>query len=118
MSSASSASAAGRVKSNRVGRLDGQLLFAVYKQAPGNDWQGEEDAEDFEDPQVDDPAYRKLCEKTRDLMKENPQLTFAQAFSICYTANSSLADLSKRHHAEKVAKAWMPASEGSSRCPR
>jgi hypothetical protein len=43
-------------------------------------------------------------------MKENPQLTFPQAFSICYTANSSLVHMSKRYHAQKVAKAWQPAT--------
>jgi hypothetical protein len=91
---------------------DGRLLFAVYKQAPGNDWEGEDDEEldDMANPEADDPAYAKLCAKARALMEQNPQLSFPQAFSICYTTNSSLVDMSKRYHAQKVAKAWMPAT--------
>jgi hypothetical protein len=89
---------------------DGQTLWGAYRKADGPDWQGEEEPEDLDTPEVDDPAYVKLCEKARALMEANPQLSFPQAFSICYTTNSSLVDMSKRHHAQKVAKAWMPAS--------
>ena len=76
----------------------------MWKIAPGDDWQGEPDDDDMEDPEIDDPAYRQLCEKARDLMKENPELTFSQAFSICYAVNSSLVDMSKRHHFQKDPK--------------
>jgi hypothetical protein len=91
---------------------DGQTLWGAYRKADGPDWQGEDDEEldDVANPEVDDPAYAKLCDKARALMEANPQLSFPQAFSICYVNNSSLVDMSKRYHAQKVAKAWMPAT--------
>ena len=68
--------------------------------------QGEEPDNDDEvdDSEVSDPGYSKLCSMARDLRRENLDLSFSRAFSICASANPQLMVMSKKYHHEKIQK--------------
>jgi hypothetical protein len=85
---------------------DGQLLFAVYKQAPGKDWTGDAEELDEEEDEENDPAYAKLATAAKELMKTNSTLSFPQAFSKAVQLNPALMRASTAVHRAKINKSY------------
>jgi hypothetical protein len=89
---------------------DGQLLFAVYKQAPGRDWEGDDEEEleehNEEEQDNDDPAYSKLAAVAKDLMKSNPTLSFPSAFAKAVNLHPALMKASTAVHRARIAKSY------------
>jgi hypothetical protein len=92
---------------------DGKTLFAMYKSAKGKDYQGpqddpdKEDDEDDDDP-VNDPAYEKLADAARNLMKSNPTLSFPSAFAKAVNLHPALMKASTAVHRARIAKSYEP----------